>query len=144
MALKFISYRARSEAEVKSHLLLRGYATADVETAVTHLRIQNFLDDETFAQNWALYRANRGYGPKRIEQELKVRGIVQPLIREAIRKTFNPGDEEQKAQLLLEKKFKPHQLSDPKVLRRAVAFLQRRGFSDRVVHRLLRNGVQEE
>jgi regulatory protein len=111
---------------------------------VKQLRAQSLLDDATFAQNWALVRFERGYGPKRIEQELAVKGVLRPVICEAIRKSFNQGDEEQKAKSLLEKRFKEHQLRDPRVLRRAVAFLQRRGFSLQALHRLLRNAVQED
>ena len=72
------------------------------------------------------------------------KGIVRPLIQEVIRKTFNQGDEERKAKQLLEKRFKGHKFSDPKILRRAAAFLQRRGFSSQVVFDLLRHPVQEE
>lgn len=108
------------------------------------LRAQSLLDEETFAQNWALVRCDRGYGPNRIEQELKAKGIVQSLIREAIRKTFNQGEEERQAKLVLEKKFKRHQLTDPKALRRAAAFLQHRGFSSQIVFDLLGHPVQEE
>jgi regulatory protein len=125
-------------------LLLRGYSAAVAESVVNQLRSQSFLDDATFAQNWASVRSARGYGPQRIERELEVKGIPRPAIREAVGKLFNQADEEQKAKSLLEKKFKVHRLGDPKVLRRAAAFLQRRGFTAQVVHRLLQNAVQED
>ncbi len=108
------------------------------------LRAQSVLDDSSFAQNWALSRFDRGYGPKRIEQELKAKGVVPPLIRDVICKTFNQEDEKGKARLLLDKRFKGHNLSDPKILRRAATFLQRRGFSSQVVFELLGHPVQEE
>ena len=53
------------------------------------LRSLHYLNDETFARGWALGRAQgRGYGPKRIEQELKSKGIAQSLIRDVLRETF--------------------------------------------------------
>ena len=129
---------------MKQHLLLRGYTRVEIEAVTKQLRAERFLDDETFAENWTLSRFDRGYGPKRIEQELKSKGIDPRVIHEAICKSFNLGDEEKKAKLLIEKRFKEDFLSDPKILRRAIAFLQRRGFTGQVVHRLLRSGVQED
>jgi len=125
-------------------LHLRGYTTVVIEAVTKQLRARKLLDDETFAQNWVLFRLDRGYGPKRIEQELEVRGIDPLIIRQAIGKTFDLEVEEKKAKIVLEKRFKEQLLSDPKILRRAIAFLQRRGFTGHVVNRLLRNGVQED
>lgn len=96
------------------------------------------------ARNWARGRAeSRGYGPKRIEQELTARGIRQSLIRDVVRETFEPPGEKEKAKILLEKRFKDKDLSEPKVLRQAAAFLQRRGYSDTVIFDLLRLSAEE-
>ena len=66
---------------------------------------------------------NPKYGPKRIEQELKAKGVGQPLIMNAIDATFARGDEEKNAKTLLDKNFTAINLGDPKTLRRACAFL---------------------
>jgi regulatory protein len=66
------------------------------------LRSLNYLNDEAFARNWARSRAEtRGYGPKRIEQELRSKGIGQALIREVMRETFGQLDESARAKSLL-------------------------------------------
>jgi regulatory protein len=98
-----------------------------------------YLNDETFARNWARSRAEtRGYGPRRIEQELRTKGIGEALIREVVGETFGQVDEWKKAKSLLEKKFKSKQFDDPKMLRRAAGFLQRRGYSSKVIFDLLK------
>jgi regulatory protein len=103
------------------------------------------LNDETFARSWALGRAQgSGYGPRRIEQELKSKGIDQPLIREALREAFDQVDETERARRLLEKHFTGGNLADKKTLRRAVAFLQRRGYSSNVVFNLLRYSIEDD
>lgn len=108
------------------------------------LRSLNYLNDETFARNWARSRAEtRGYGPKRIEQELSTKGIGQDLIREVVGETFGQGDESAKAKSLLKKKFKSEQFDDPKTLRRAVGFLQRRGYSSKVIFDLLKYPLED-
>jgi regulatory protein len=77
--------------------------------------------------------AGHNYGPKRIERELRAKGVAQQLIRDVIGATFAHGDEEKNAKNLLEKKFKGVNLRDPKVLRRVSAFLARRGYSSQVI-----------
>jgi SOS response regulatory protein OraA/RecX len=59
------------------------------------------------------------------------------LIRDAIGATFARGHEEKNAKSLLEKKFKGVNLRDPKVLRRASAFLARRGYGSQVIYSLM-------
>jgi regulatory protein len=109
------------------------------------LQLLNYVDDAAFARQWSLFRANgRGYGPKRIEQELRSKGIDADLIRTAISAAFEPGDERLRAKMALEKKFKGVNFNDPKMFRRAGAFLQRRGFSTGVVFDLLHQAVKDE
>jgi regulatory protein len=109
------------------------------------LRSLNYLNDETFARNWARSRAEtRGYGPKRIEQELRTKGIGQALIREVMRETFGQVDESARAKSLLEKRFKSKEFNDPKMLHRAASFLQRRGYSSKVIFDLLKYSLEDD
>ena len=112
---------------------------------IEKLRSLNYVNDESFARDWALSRAqSHGYGPHRIEQELKTKGIVQSVIREVIRETLDQCDEKTQARRLLAKQFHSENLREPRTLRRAVAFLQRRGYSSQVIADLLRISDQEE
>ena len=145
MALRYLGYRARSEAEVRRYLGRRGCALGAVESATKKLRSLNYINDETFARHWALDRAQSGgYGPKRIEQELRAKGVAQPLIKEALRETFDEVDETAQAKRLLTKHFKGGDLTEPKTLRRAAAFLQRRGYSSKVLFNLLRYSLEDD
>ncbi|HUC99091.1 MAG TPA: regulatory protein RecX [Candidatus Polarisedimenticolaceae bacterium] len=144
-ALRFLSFRPRSEAELLAHLSRKGYSATAREKALEKLRSLNYINDEAFARSWTLSRAaGRKYGPKRIEQELKAKGVGQPLIRDVIGATFAHGDEEKNAKKLLEKKFKGVNFGDPKVLRRASAFLARRGYSSQVIFSLMRRRPEDD
>jgi regulatory protein len=126
-------------------LAQRGYSIAIAEGMLEKLRSLNYLNDEAFARNWARSRAEtRGYGPKRIEQELRTKGIGQALIREVMRETFGQIDESARAKSLLEKRFKSKQFDDPKMVRRAVGFLQRRGYSSKVIFDLLKYPLEDD
>jgi regulatory protein len=123
----------------------KGYSAAAREQTLGKLRCLNYINDESFARNWALSRAaGRGYGPKRIEQELKAKGVGQGLIRDVIGEAFGHGDEEKNAKILLQKKFKGMNLRDPKVLRRVGTFLERRGYSRDLIFGLIRHRAEED
>jgi regulatory protein len=144
-ALRFLGYRPRSTAEVHDHLISRGYSTAAAAGALEKLRSLSYLNDESFARDWAASKfISRGYGPKRIAQELRSKGIPDALIRDVLRDTCEPGRETERARSLLNKRFNSQDLADPKVLRRAIAFLQRRGYSSQVIFALLNYPAQDD
>ena len=143
-AFRFLSYRSRSEAEVRIKLTQSGFSQDVVETTLDKLRSLNFLNDEAFARGWAQGRAEgRGYGPLRIERELRQKGIEDGLIRKVVGETFGREEGKEKARELLEKRYRLKNLRDPKILRRAIGFLKRRGYRDSVIADALRLASQD-
>lgn len=143
-AYKFLSYRPRSEAEVRAKLNQLGFPQKSIDTALEKLRSLKLLDDESFARGWARGRAEgRGYGPLRVERELRQKGIAQPVIRQVVRETFSQGGGKERARVLLEKRFKGKDLGDRKILNRAVSFLQRRGYRDSVIAEVLKMPTED-
>jgi regulatory protein len=129
---------------VKNYLRRRGGTSAVVDAAIDKLRGFNFINDETFAHNWAHSRAqSQGYGPRRIEQELKTKGVVDSVVRAVVKEIFDQEGEEKRARKILEKKFSGENLQEPRALRRAVAFLERRGYSSNVIFTLLRCPIDD-
>lgn len=138
-AYKFLSYRPRSEAEVRAKLGQLGFPQKSVDTTLEKLRSLSLLDDDSFARGWAQGRADgRGYGPLRIERELRQKGIAKSLISQVVKETFGREEGKEKARALLEKRFRGKDLDDRKILSRAVAFLQRRGYRSSVIAEVLR------
>jgi len=145
LALRYLGFRSRSEAEVRHYLQQRGFSTTALEVAIRRLLSLNYLNDDVFARNWALSRAqSHGYGPIKIDQELRTKGIALPVIRDALREIFDQVDETAQARRLLTKHFKGERLSEIRIARRAAALLQRRGYSGRVIFDLLRCSIEDE
>jgi len=137
-ALKFLGYRARSEEQVRIKLTQLGFPQPTVEATLERLRSLNLLNDETFARDWAMTRAtNHGYGLQRIERELRQKGISESLIGPILQETFAGQGEQDRAKALVQKRFAGKDLKDNQVLRRAIAFLQRRGYRDSDIVELL-------
>ena len=137
-AYKFLDYRPRSEAEVRIKLTQLGYSQTTVETTLEKLRSIKFLDDGAFARGWALGRVQgRGFGPLRVERELRQKGVAETLISQIVLETFSRQGGKEVGKKLLERRFKDKDLDDVKVLRRAVDFLRRRGYHRSVIAELV-------
>jgi regulatory protein len=143
--VRYLGFRSRSEAEVRRYLQQRGFSTTALEAAIRRLLSLNYLNDEVFARNWALARAQtHGYGPLKIDHELRTKGIATPVIRDTLRETFDQIDETAQARRLLTKRFKGERLSETRIARRAAALLQRHGYSGKVIFDLLRCSIEDE
>ena len=144
-ALRFLGYRARSAAEIHNHLISRGYSAAAAGAALEKLHSLRYLNDESFARDWAASRfLSRGYGPKKIEQELHSKGIPDAVIHDVLREICGAPSEAERARGLLERKFDKESLADPRVARRAAGFLQRRGYTSQVIGALLKYPAQDD
>jgi SOS response regulatory protein OraA/RecX len=66
------------------------------------------------------------------------KGISESLAREVTGESFGGTDETENAKKLLQKTYKGKNLKEPKTLRRAAAFLERRGYSESVIATALR------
>jgi regulatory protein len=140
-----LGFRSRSEAEVRRYLQQKGFSTTALEATIRRLLSLNYVNDDVFARNWALSRAqDHGFGPIKIDEELRTKGIALPVIRETLRETFDQVDETAQARRLLTKHFKGERLSDIRIARRATALLQRRGYSGKVIFDLLRCSLEDE
>jgi regulatory protein len=116
----------------------KGYPPDLTSQTVDALRRSRYAGDASFAREWARSRADgKAYGPRRIEEELRAKGVDNRIILDALCDTFGANDEYQRAARALAKQFSATPLDEPKTRRRAAAFLQRRGYSEAVIHRLL-------
>ena len=138
-ALKFLSYRPRSEAEVRTKLAQSGFSAKIVEPALEKLRSLKLLDDEAFARSFTQVRIEgRGYGPLRLERELRQKGVAQPIVGKILSEAFGKQEGKESARALVEKRFGGKDLSDAKNLRRAISLLQSRGYRDSVIAEVLK------
>lgn len=112
------------------------YTEADPDTAaavVERLRQVGLLDDERYAARLARSLSeNKQYPRRRIEQELRRRGVSGVLAQQVV--SDLEGEDFRQALALLEKKYY-NKLNDPDGRRRATAALARRGFSYGAIRR---------
>ncbi|WP_252504147.1 recombination regulator RecX [Sporosarcina sp. Marseille-Q4943] len=129
-ALHYLSFRMRSEFEVKKKLMELEFGEAVVLEAIVKLRRLGFLDDEAFSE--ALMRTQKNAsnkGPKAIQQELQKKGVGKELQQQVLE---NYSEEEQftVAKKLAEKAARSNRNIAPAQLKQKIQnALARKGFS---------------
>lgn len=140
-AYRYLSIRPRSRAEVERKLQDREFPPDIVRYVIDHLTRLGYLDDGKFSVQWASSRVRlRGFGRRRIEQELRAKGINREIIKETLDGVFEESSEIDTARREAEKKLKGLARFEPEVRRRRLAgHLERKGFPSGVIHTILRS-----
>ena len=73
--MDFLSRREHSSREIFKKLSPRVESKELLEEEIEKLKADGLLSDERFAESYFQSRKNRGYGPLRIRNELKQRGV---------------------------------------------------------------------
>jgi len=141
-AYRYLTYRARSEAELKQHLHGRGFNTEVLEETMVRLKEQSLIDDLAFAQFWRDNRLSANPKSKRlIAQELKEKKVTQETIEQVIE---NIDDEENAYKLGRRRIHMFAQLDYPEFKRRLANYLAYRGFSYDVIRQTVSRLWQEK
>ncbi len=82
-AYYYLSYRPRSEGEIRQWLRKRGFANGVTERAIARLREQNLSDDPAFAQFWKDNRLSfRPKSKRLIKRELRDKKVAAEIIEQ--------------------------------------------------------------
>jgi regulatory protein len=120
--------------ELSRKLQHKTFHQTDIDTILSALREENFINDERFIENYIHYRRTKGYGPLRIRNELLERGITQDLIEHQLKITDNAWLED--ARKAWQKRFKNRLPQDIKSRAQQMRFLHYRGFTSEHINQL--------
>lgn len=124
-ALRLIGRRPMSCRELYDKLAEKGESPANAETSVNWLLKLHYLDDMQYAGMLVRHYAAKGYGRKKIQNELYNRGIPKDLWDEAFSEM--PDTAETVYKLLRRRLNSPE--PDRNEIKKATDSLYRRGFS---------------
>jgi regulatory protein len=81
-AVRLLARREHSQAELRRKLTLRltGADPEALDDVLAQLAQEGLQSDRRFAEAYVAYRTEQGFGPLRIEAELRERGISAALI----------------------------------------------------------------
>ena len=123
-ALALLDRRDYSRAELLKKLLEKGVDEAEATEAVDRLEELGFVDDARYAPIVVRHYAAKGYGARRVQQELARRGIPKELWDEAM--TQMPAQDDT-IDRLLRTRLRAGE-TDRAAVKRASDFLLRKGY----------------
>jgi regulatory protein len=132
-ALGHLARREHSRAELSRKLSPYAETAAQLHRLLDELESQKLLSDRRFTDVLARSRGER-FGAARIRQELRVHGIDDALVREAV--TGLVRTELQRARAVWQRKFDAPP-ADAAERARQMRFLAQRGFSGEVIRRIV-------
>jgi len=130
-ATHYLSYRPRSESELRERLHLRGFDGDSVEAVLAKLKEQGVVDDMAFTQFWKDNRES--FSPRSqwlTKLELKRKGVAEDIIDQVT----DAIDDDNSAYRAALSKARSLPLSDRQdFCRQLGGYLKRRGFGYRVI-----------
>lgn len=144
VALRFLSFRRRTEKEVKEKLQKKGFDEQTIKRTIEKLKEYDLINDLEFATAWVKERlAYKPRGKKLLQQELWKKGIKKEIIDKVIQELCHYEDKS--ALELLEKIKKRYKNLEPQVAkRRMYGFLLRRGFSYETINQAMHHYITRE
>jgi len=130
-AYHYLSYRPRSEGEIKQWLHRRGFADEVAEQTIIKLREQNLSDDFAFARFWKENRLSfRPKSKRLIKKELRDKKVAEEIIEQV---TEDIDDEAIAYKLSSNRISTLIHLDYPDFYRRLSSYLAYRGFGYEVI-----------
>jgi len=130
-ALLFLSYRARSEAEIRQNLRKHEVPEVVIEETLERLRRDGFANDKQFASAWVENRSTfRPRGRRALALELRQKGLDEATIESALE---DVDDEALAYEAGLKKAGKLRVQEWSEFRKKMSDFLARRGFSYPVI-----------
>lgn len=142
-ALNFISYRSRTEEEIRRRLARSDYRDEVIDDVVETLKTSGLIDDQAFAVNFAEGRFKTGgYGPRRVHYDLRRKGVGRAAADRAVEEVFSEDDDViSTARDLGSRRWEQlaREEDERKRRKKVYDYLVRRGFP----HSMVRNVIDE-
>ncbi len=141
-ALNFLSYRPRTEKEVRANLKRNNVEEGVADEVVQRLRRGGLLDDVQFANLWVENRSEfRPRGRQALRAELRQKGLGDETIEVAL---SNLNEEELALRAAQKQARKLEALEWPDFRKRLGSFLARRGFGYEIITETLKRVWEQQ
>jgi regulatory protein len=136
LALRALSYKERTESELREWLAAREVGEAEIEEVIALLAEAGAIDDAGFARRYAEdKRSLAGWGPERIAKSLEGRGVAREQIEAALAGEDAAGQLERAIDLLAARGIR---CESDRERERALGLLVRRGYALELAYEAVR------
>jgi regulatory protein len=138
-AVRLLAARLRTELELITRLKQKGYEMPLIAVTIERLKREKYIDDQLFAEQLTKQRIHsQKKGRNWVKQELKQKGVNPDQIIHALDQ-IDKDAEYRGAYDLASRKYQSEAGKDRlKAKRKAMMFLQRRGYSIAVIQRVMK------
>lgn len=145
ICLRLLTGTARTRKQLADALSKRGIPDDVAEHVLERFQDVGLIDDQAFANAWVESRhRGRGLARRALAQELRMRGVDAELVSEAVEQ-LDPGQEEETARLLVERKLRASRgLDRDRRVRRLAGMLARKGYPEGLALRVVRRALEQE
>ena len=138
-ALRILTRRDHSKHELSQKLKARGYAEEVIDEVISKCERFDYINDERTAQIFIRRLQRKGYGRKRIQFELNLKGLRGKHIQGVLSESISEADECQGAEKVFQKHARRFDREKDALKRKdkIYRFLYGRGFSKAVISALI-------
>lgn len=143
ICLRLLTARPRTRAELHDALLRKGIPADAADAVLGRLDEVGLVDDAGFAEQWVRSRhTHQGMARRALAAELRRRGVADPVAAEAVA-AVDSESEESRARELVRKRLSALTTADELTkIRRLVAMLARKGYSEGMSYRVVREELR--
>lgn len=147
-ATYYLSFKDRTEKEIRDKLIEKGYSESEIDTSISKLLEYGYINDAHYT---FLYIKSNIYkkGIKLIKNELAKKGISKELVDEQY-DIYLDSEEPEKidntyelefevVNSIFERRFINIELNDDKNIRKVNSYFLRRGFKYEIVNKVIKN-----
>ncbi|WP_418153837.1 recombination regulator RecX [Actinoalloteichus caeruleus] len=145
LCLRLLTSRPHSKAELRSRLLRRAVPEEVADAVLDRFDEVGLVDDAAFAEAWVHSRhTQRGLGRRALLSELRRKGVNPEVAEEALVTVDGEAEEERARQLVRRKMRSTGGVDVQARVRRLVGMLARKGYSQGLAFRVVREELAEE
>jgi regulatory protein len=130
--VRLLAMREHSVKEITNKLFDKSENTSTIYAVVDELQEKKYLSDERFTEGYIRARSNRGFGPVKIQSELKTKGVADILIQYYLDESASVWFDIAKSQY--QKKYGETAIGDYSAWTKRARFMQSRGFTMEQIH----------
>ena len=134
-AMNLLARREHSSAELKQKLMQKGWQAERIDLTLHRLQQEGLQNDARFVEHYIRYRAQRGFGPVKIQYELQQKGVDHALIQQHMQSWQSEWPERMRQVVVRKRKHVADFVSlSLEEQRKMQCFLRQRGFPPELVY----------
>jgi len=128
-ALRLLSYRMRSKAELSQRLLQKKYGINQVATVIAELEKKGYINDREFSAAFVRDRVkNKKLGPIAVRNDIMSHQISPEILEEIMENIYHEFPQEQLILSIIEKRSKIQIEKNDKERKKLIDHLKRKGY----------------